>query len=238
MKTNSDNKMIFEKVKEWGQSLQPGDTIQFISIKDKNVFINAKVLSVDLARKILYFKDIDFAEKECSMTEYSIEKYWNIMKLIKENKEMKTSEKSFVKEYKLSVSNNNSFEKKKISSSEDAYNFIRQFYKEDIEIYESCFLLMLDRANQTIGWAKISQGGIIGTIVDTKIVCKYAIDSLANSVILAHNHPTGNLNPSEADKTITRNIAKALKVVDSKLLEHLIITSENYYSFADNGLIF
>jgi DNA repair protein RadC len=81
----------------------------------------------------------------------------------------------------------------KITSSETAYNVIRQFWHDDIEIYESFFVLLLNRANVTIGWAKISQGGITGTIADPKLILKYAVDSLASGIILAHNHPSGTL---------------------------------------------
>jgi DNA repair protein RadC len=129
------------------------------------------------------------------------------------------------------------FEKVKITSSIDAQNYIRQFYFDDIEIYESCFILLLNRNNQTIGYAKISQGGITGTIVDAKIICKYAVDSLASGVILAHNHPSGNLNPSQGDKDMTNKIKDALKLLDTSLFDHVILTSEGYYSFMENGYL-
>jgi DNA repair protein RadC len=126
----------------------------------------------------------------------------------------------------------------KITSSETAYNVIRQFWHDDIGIYESFFILLLNRANVTIGWAKISQGGITGTVVDTKIVVKYAIDSLASGIILAHNHPSGNLEPSQQDKEVTEKIKKAAGYIDTKVLDHLILTPDNkYFSFLDHGLL-
>jgi DNA repair protein RadC len=126
----------------------------------------------------------------------------------------------------------------KITSSETAYNVIRQFWHDDIGIYESFFVLLLNRANNTIGWAKISQGGITGTVVDTKIVVKYAIDSLASGIILAHNHPSGNLEPSQQDKEVTEKIKKAAGYIDTKVLDHLILTPDNkYFSFLDHGLL-
>ena len=88
------------------------------------------------------------------------------------------------------------FPKEKITSSEKAYNFIKQFYSDDIEIFESSFILLLNNANQTVGYAKISQGGITGTVVDVRLIAKYAVESLCTGVILAHNHPSGKLNPS------------------------------------------
>lgn len=129
------------------------------------------------------------------------------------------------------------FEKVKMKESEDVEKYIRQFYSDDIEIYESFFLLLLNIANETIGYAKISQGGITGTVVDIKILLKYVVDSLASGVVICHNHPSGNLRPSVEDISLTKSIKEALKLLDSKLIDHIILTSENYYSFSDNGLI-
>ena len=127
------------------------------------------------------------------------------------------------------------FTKVKITDSQTAEKFIRQFYGDDLEIYESFFILLLNRANETIGYAKISQGGIVGTVVDKKILLKYVIESLASGVIIAHNHPSGNTNPSEADLKITKNLQQLCNLVDSTVLDHVILTADSFYSFADNG---
>jgi len=129
------------------------------------------------------------------------------------------------------------FERVKITCSGDSANYIRQFYSDDIEIFESFFILLLNRQNKTIGYAKISQGGVAGTIVDAKIVLKYIVDTLASAVILCHNHPSGNLTPSTQDLDLTRKISEAAKLVDSQVLDHIILTPDSFYSFADNGLI-
>ena len=144
---------------------------------------------------------------------------------------MKTIEKiSLVKE-------STEFKRVKIGGSSDASEYIRQFYDSDIEIYESCFILLLNRQNQTIGYSKISQGGIVGTVVDVKLILKYVVESLATGVILAHNHPSGNLQPSRDDELITEKIKKALALVDSSLFDHVILTRDGYTSMADEGLI-
>jgi DNA repair protein RadC len=127
------------------------------------------------------------------------------------------------------------FTKVKITSSESAEKFIRQFYGDDLEIFESFFILLLNRANETIGYAKISQGGIVGTVVDKKILLKYVVESLASGIILAHNHPSGNTNPSQADLNITKDLQQLCKLVDSEILDHVILTADSFYSFADNG---
>lgn len=129
------------------------------------------------------------------------------------------------------------FNKVKITNSLESAEYIRRFYGSDIEMYESSFILLLNRNNQTIGYAKISQGGVTGTVVDVRIIAKYAVESLCSAVILAHNHPSGNLKPSEADRLITSRTLEALKLFDIKLLDHVILTPDNHYSFADNGQI-
>lgn len=129
------------------------------------------------------------------------------------------------------------FPRAKIFGSKDSETYIRQFYFDDIEVYESFFILLLNRNNATIGYAKISQGGVSGTVVDVKIICKYAVESLATSVILAHNHPSGNLTPSDADSQITARVKSALKTLDIQCLDHIILTADSYFSFADNGVM-
>ena len=129
------------------------------------------------------------------------------------------------------------FEKVKIISSNDAFKVIKQFYFDDIDIFESFFILCLNRNNQTIAYAKISQGGVAGTVVDIKLIAKYAIDCLASGVILAHNHPSGDLKPSNEDLAITKRIKEGLKILDISVLDHLILTSQGYLSFGDEGIL-
>jgi DNA repair protein RadC len=133
--------------------------------------------------------------------------------------------------------NQTDFPKMKISNANDSAEFIKQFYQGDIEIYESFFLLLLNNNNQTIGYAKISQGGVTSTVVDVKIIAKYVVDSLATGIILAHNHPSGNLNPSSADISITSKVKEAMKFFDVAVLDHIILTADSFYSFANNGLM-
>ena len=123
-----------------------------------------------------------------------------------------------------------------ITGSPAALEFIKGFYSDDIEVFESFYILLLNRANNTIGYAKISQGGA-GTVVDIKILLNYVVGSLASSVILAHNHPSGNTAPSEADKIITKKIKEACALVDCQVLDHLILTKDSYFSFGDEGII-
>jgi DNA repair protein RadC len=125
----------------------------------------------------------------------------------------------------------------KIERSVDASEFIRKFYSDDIAIFESFFILLLNRGNNTIGYAKISQGGIVGTVIDATIIAKYCVEALTKSVILCHNHPSGTLVASEADKEVTKKIVATLKIFDCAVLDHIILTEESYFSFADEGLL-
>jgi DNA repair protein RadC len=148
-----------------------------------------------------------------------------------------------MKTYKSTISlfslkkNSTDFKKVKIGSSKDAFDYISNFYGDDLEIYESFFVLLLNRNNTTIGYAKISQGGISGTVVDSRIIAKYCIDALASAVILSHNHPSGNLRPSSNDLDITKKITNVLALLDCKVLDHLILGGDTYLSLADEGFI-
>lgn len=125
----------------------------------------------------------------------------------------------------------------KLTNSKESSAFIRQFYGDDIEVFESFFILMFNTGLKTIGYAKISQGGVSMTVVDLKILAKYAIDSLASSVIIAHNHPSGTLIPSDEDRILTGKIKDGLKLFNIDVLDHIILTKESYFSFAEEGLI-
>ena len=141
-----------------------------------------------------------------------------------------------VVEYKLSA-NKCEFEQKKIMSSSDVYDYAKQFYSDDLLIYESSFIVLINRANKVLGYAKISQGGVAGTVVDTKIVEKYAIESLCAGVFFVHNHPSGNVKPSMEDKLITDKLKKALSLFDIKLVDSVIISDGSFFSFCDEGLL-
>lgn len=147
---------------------------------------------------------------------------------------MKKTYKSTISEYSLKYTKSE-IQKTKVTTSESASNVIRKFYFDDINIYESFFILLLNSQNATTGFAKISQGGTAGTVVDIKIIAKYAVDSLSPNVIICHNHPSGNKQPSDADLNITKRIKDALLLLDIKLIDHIIITENDFYSFADNG---
>jgi DNA repair protein RadC len=103
--------------------------------------------------------------------------------------------------------------------------------------YEEFWLLLLNNSARTIERVRLSMGGIAGTVVDIRMILKIAIEKLATSIILCHNHPSGRIVPSDEDIQITKQIGKALPLINMKLNDHIIIGDQQYYSFADNGLI-
>jgi DNA repair protein RadC len=127
-----------------------------------------------------------------------------------------------------------------IKCSKDAFDiFMESWDLDSIEHIEEFKLMLLTRSNKVLGIASISKGGINGTVTDVRIILQYAIKSNASGIIICHNHPSGNLQPSESDQAITRKIKDSGLLMDVQLLDHLIITVEedSYYSFADNGLV-
>jgi len=125
--------------------------------------------------------------------------------------------------------------RKKIVCSMDIYSYFHPFLC-DLP-YEEFWALFLNRSNKIIDRVKISQGGVAETVVDGKIIYREAIIRLASFVILCHNHPSGNRTPSAQDNTITFRIKNGLELLDMRLMDHVILTDANYYSYADEGII-
>ncbi len=123
----------------------------------------------------------------------------------------------------------------RISSSRDAFNVIASMLTD--LYHEEFWLLMLNKACDVVGREKLSTGGSAGTVADVKMAFKLALDARASAIIAVHNHPSGNLKPSEADVELTRKMKEAGKILDLPLLDHLIVSERGYYSFADEGMI-
>lgn len=126
-------------------------------------------------------------------------------------------------------------ERLKISSSQDVYELFHSILA-DLP-HEEFWVLFLNRSNKILDKQKISQGGISGTVTDIRIILKLAIEKSASSIILCHNHPSGNNNPSEPDISITKRIKESGSLMEISLLDHIIVTDGAYYSFADEGLL-
>ncbi len=126
----------------------------------------------------------------------------------------------------------------KISSSKDAYDILTQKWDLDtIDFVEEFKVLLLSRGNNVIGLVSVSKGGVTGTVADPRVIIVAALKANACQFIIAHNHPSGNLTPSQADLDLTAKIKEGANLLDLKLLDHLIISRAAYYSFGDEGLL-
>lgn len=150
---------------------------------------------------------------------------------------MPVSELYKVTEVELIYRTDNCFgERHKISNTKDAYNLLRNNWNQNkIELLEQAKILLLNRAMQVLGIYNLSSGGTSGTVVDAKQIFAVALKANASAIILSHNHPSGNLNPSTADMKLTEKLCNAGKFLDIDVLDHIIITKDGYYSFADEG---
>lgn len=139
-----------------------------------------------------------------------------------------------VAEIKVSYSNTN-LERIKVTNSQILYNLALKHWNLDIiEFQEEVKIILLNRAHIVLGIYEMSKGGVSGTVVDIKIILGVALKCNASSIVVVHNHPSGNLQPSEPDKSITKKLKEACKLLDLNLLDHLIITKQGYYSFSDD----
>ena len=126
---------------------------------------------------------------------------------------------------------------KMVTSSNDAEAIFREIWSEGLELREEFYILLLNRANKVLGYYRVSEGGTTATIVDPKLVFPIALKCNANGIILAHNHPSGNVKPSNEDRSLTKKLVEGGKLLDITVLDHLILSAESYLSFADEGWI-
>jgi len=123
-----------------------------------------------------------------------------------------------------------------VKTSTDAVELLRKIWDMDtLPIYESVICVFFNNRNNTIGWFKVSQGGLSNSIVDNRLILSTALTCLASGIILAHNHPSGYTAPSDADYRITQKLYESSNIMDIKLLDHIILTEDSYYSFLDEG---
>jgi len=126
----------------------------------------------------------------------------------------------------------------RLTTVKECADMARQIFNADtIQWIEEFLMICVNRQNELIGFYKVSKGGMTATLVDVRVICTTALQTMAHSVIIAHNHPSGSLTPSEADKAITARICEAFRILDIKLIDHLILTTDNYFSFLNEGLL-
>ena len=126
-------------------------------------------------------------------------------------------------------------EKQSIASSRDVFEYFQAAHAD--APYEEFWILLLNRANKILKKVMISEGGVAGTVADPKRIFKVAIENNASAMVLCHNHPSGNLKPSEADIKLTKKLKDAGALLEINIIDHIIICEERYFSFADEGLL-
>jgi len=147
--------------------------------------------------------------------------------------------KGNVAEIEISYKNNvKASERYRVRSSKDMYGLLMTLFNDGvIDHHEQMILICMDKANKVLGYNIISSGGVSGTVVDPKIIFQIALKMNASGIIISHNHPSGVTTPSDADIRITRKIKDSGAMLEIPVLDHLIVTSEGYYSFADEGMM-
>ncbi|WP_439879607.1 JAB domain-containing protein [Pontibacter sp. MBLB2868] len=154
-------------------------------------------------------------------------------------KTAKTSAFTRAAEVKLTYRNKvKPADRPQVTCSTDSYQVLKVSWDMGrIEFVEQFKVLLLNRANRVLGIFEVSTGGVAGTVADPKLIFVAALKACASGIILCHNHPSGNLKPSQADLQLTKKIKQGAELLDMTLLDHLILTSETYYSMADEGLL-
>ncbi len=228
----SDDKRI--SIKDWEDEDRPREKLL---IKGKQVLSNAELIAiligsgnakesaVELAQRIMSSVDNNLAGlSRMSIVELSKFKGIGEAKAISIVAAMELGRRRREEEIR---------EKKKISSSKDVFEIFQPNMADSP--FEEFWILLLNRANKIIGKFQISRGGVSGTVADPKRIFHLALENLASGIILCHNHPSGNIKPSEQDIRLTEKINKGAKLLEINLLDHIILGDENYYSFADNA---
>jgi DNA repair protein RadC len=123
----------------------------------------------------------------------------------------------------------------RLSKSADAFDILKPVLLDIL--HEEFWIILVNRANRLIRLSQVSQGGVAGTVADPKIIFKMAVEELASGIILAHNHPSGNLSASQADIELTRKLSAGARLLEIQVLDHIILAGQKYFSFADEGLM-
>lgn len=223
-------------IKAWAEDDRPREKL--IS-KGRQALSDAELLAILLASGSKDETAVQLAQRMLNENGNSINKLaklqLNDLKKFKGVGEAKAVTIAAALEIGRRRTNEQSEEKTQITSSNVAYQLFNSVLS-DLP-HEEFWILLLNRNNRVIQKSCISKGGVSGTVVDVRLILKPAIECLASGIILGHNHPSGNLKPSQEDIHLTQKVKQSAKLIDIALLDHLIIGDQNYFSFADEGII-
>ncbi len=223
-------------IKNWAEDDRPREKLL---LKGKNALSDAELLAILLGSGNINETAVDLAKKVLGDVK---ENLIELSKLgVRELEKFKGIGKAkavvIIAAMELGKRRNEAvvIAKEKITNSKDAYEIFRSTMGD--QPYEEFWIILLNKANKVIRKCSISEGGISGTVVDPKKIFKIVLDHHASSIILGHNHPSGNVQPSEADHKITSKLKDAGMMLDVAVLDHLIIGDDKYFSFADEGVL-
>ena len=220
-------------IKAWAEDDRPRE--KFL-LKGKQSLSNTELLAILIATGTKNESAVDLARKILQLTNDNLNELGKLS--IKDLKKVKGigEAKAITIAASLELGRRRKDEDAKqieiVKTSREVFNYFEPLLA-DLP-HEEFWILLLARNRKVIARVKISEGGVAGTVVDTKIIFKHAIENLASYIVLCHNHPSGNLQPSTADIQITKNLKNAAKLLDIDIVDHIIIGNNKYYSFADN----
>jgi len=236
MRKNMESYINRLTIKNWAEDDRPREKLL---LKGKNALSDAELLAILLGSGNINETAVDLAKKVLGDVK---ENLIELSKLgVRELEKFKGIGKAkavvIIAAMELGKRRNEAvvIAKEKITNSKDAYEIFRSTMGD--QPYEEFWIILLNKANKVIRKCSISEGGISGTVVDPKKIFKIVLDHHASSIILGHNHPSGNVQPSEADHKITSKLKDAGMMLDVAVLDHLIIGDDKYFSFADEGVL-
>jgi DNA repair protein RadC len=226
----------FRDIKSWAVEDRPREKLL---LKGKSALSDAELIAILLGTGTTTISAVDLAKQILQTSNYNLHELARIsvkdLMKIKGIGEAKAVTIAAALELGRRRKESEPDEKPRIASSTDVFDNIKA---ELMDIpHEEFWVLLLNRANRVTKKKQISLGGVAGTVADPKIIFKLALEELASGIILAHNHPSGNLTASQADIDLTKKLKEAGKLLDIQVLDHLIIAGKRYFSFADEGLL-
>lgn len=224
------------KILDWAKEDRPREKLL---LKGKNALSDAELLGILLGSGNRTMSAVDLAKSILNAVNHNLNELakLSINDLMKFNGVGEAKAINIVSALEMGRRRKSAefLKKPKITCSQDAYNLMKT---ELLDLgQEEFWLILLNRANVIIKKQPISSGGISGTVADPKLIFKRAIENTASSIILVHNHPSGNLQPSDADNNLTRKLKQGGDLLEIPVLDHIIFADHDYFSFADEGLL-
>ncbi|MDR9397528.1 MAG: DNA repair protein RadC [Salibacter sp.] len=233
---NEPNYESYSAIKAWAEDDRPREKLL---LKGKSVLSDAELLAIILGSGTAKVSAVDLSKQILNSCDQNLNELGKLsiseLKKFKGVGDAKAITISAAMELARRRRSDQMIKKKKVTSSQDAYQYLYPLLA-DLP-HEEFVVVLLNRGNKIMTHKTISRGGVSGTVADAKIIFQIALEKLASSIILAHNHPSGNLTASQADIRLTNKLKEGASLLDLQVLDHLIIGDENYLSFADDGLL-